>query len=129
MLPVSSRTTGIEEAVDQDEQAEKRDEDGVEDGRDLGQEGGGGQVQQGAAVHAHQQQGRRPQYNLVGPKQQRKQNINHSIVRVAQNRRANMMECTLEVAVAILSLLCGHHKTGSGSGSGSGFQCIWIRST
>jgi hypothetical protein len=38
MLPVSSRTTGIEEAVvDNDEQAEKRDEDGVEDGRDLGQ--------------------------------------------------------------------------------------------
>ncbi len=55
MLPVSSCTAGIEQAiVDQDEQAEKRDEDGVEDGRDLGQEGGGGQVQQGAAVHAHQ---------------------------------------------------------------------------
>jgi hypothetical protein len=58
MLPVvSSRTAGIEETVvDQDEKAEKRDEDGVEDGRDLGQEGGGGQVQQGAAVHAQQQQ-------------------------------------------------------------------------
>jgi hypothetical protein len=55
MLPVSSRTTGIEQAVvDQDEKAEKRDEDGVKDGRDLGQ------VQQAAAVHAHQQQGLRP---------------------------------------------------------------------
>jgi hypothetical protein len=73
MLPVSSRTTGIEEAVvDQDEKAEKRDEDGVEDGRDLGQ------VQQAAAVHAHQQQGLRPQYNQVGPKQQTKQNINYT---------------------------------------------------
>ncbi len=62
MLPVSSRTAGIEEAVvDQDEKAEKRDEDGVEDGRDLGQ------VQQAAAVHAHQQQALRPQHNQVGP--------------------------------------------------------------
>ncbi len=61
MLPVSSRTAGIEEAVvEKDEQAEKRDKDGVEDGRDLGQEGGGGQVQQGTAVHAHQQQALRP---------------------------------------------------------------------
>jgi hypothetical protein len=55
-VPVGSRTAGIEEAVvDKDEKAEKRDEDGIEDGRDLGQEGGGGgQVQQAAAVHAHQ---------------------------------------------------------------------------
>jgi hypothetical protein len=61
ILPVSSRTTSIEEAVvDKDEKAEKRDEDGVENGRDLGQERGGGQVQQGAAVHAHQQQALRP---------------------------------------------------------------------
>ncbi len=61
MLPVSSCTTGIEEAVeDKDKQAEKRDEDGVENGRDLGQEGGGGQVQQAAAVHAHQHQALRP---------------------------------------------------------------------
>jgi hypothetical protein len=68
MLPVSSRTTSIEQAVvDKNEQAEKRYEDGVEDGRDLGQEGGGGQVQQAAAVHAHQQQGLRPQHNQVGP--------------------------------------------------------------
>jgi hypothetical protein len=73
MLPVSSRTTGIEQAVvDKDEQAEKRDEDGVEDGRDLGQ------VQQAADVHAHQQQALRPQYNQVGPKQQTKQNINYT---------------------------------------------------
>ncbi len=79
MLPVGSRTAGIEEAVvDKDEQAEKRDEDGVEDGRDRGQEGGGGQVQQGAAVHAHQQQALRPQHNQVGPTQKTKQNISYT---------------------------------------------------
>ncbi len=117
MLPVSSRTAGIEEAVvDKDEKAEKRDKDGVEDGRDLGQEGGRGQVQQAAAVHAHQQQGLRPQHNQVGPTQQTKQNINHSIIRVVQNRRANMIECTPEAAVATLCVLCGHHKPESGSG-------------
>jgi hypothetical protein len=60
-VPVSCRTAGIDEAVvDKNEKAEKRDEDGVEDGRDLGQEGGGGQVQQAAAIHAHQQQGLSP---------------------------------------------------------------------
>jgi hypothetical protein len=118
MLPVSSRTAGIKKAVvDQDEQAERSDEDGVEDGRDLGQEGGGGQVQQAAAVHAHQQQGFRPQHNQVGPTVQTKQNVNHSIVRVAQNRRANMMECKLEADVATLCVLCGHQKPGYVSGS------------